>query len=72
MLESFIMPLALPGLVVLGSILASPDFGWLAGAIAATIWLDSRFRRIERRIDKLPCVNGKHCLHELDDETTTL
>lgn len=57
------------GVALLGAALGTPDIGWVGAAVIATVWIDRRLAKIDKKFDKLPCVRGgKHCVFRQNDE----
>jgi hypothetical protein len=71
MFLSILVPTTIGGLALFGVVVGSPDLGWISAAVVATVWIDDKFRQVNRRIDKLPCMRGKICGYSLNDKETT-
>jgi hypothetical protein len=66
-METLSVTLMVGGVVLVGTAIGAPDLGWISAAAVAVIWLDQKFSRIDKKIDRLPCVRGKHCGFGLED-----
>lgn len=53
-MSSFV-PIIFGGIVLFGNVVGLPDIGWIGLVVTGTWWLNSKFNKMERRFDKLPC-----------------
>lgn len=57
-MNNLLLPLCFGGIVLFGTAVGLPDFGWLGLVVSGTWWLNTKFNKIDRRFDQLPC---NHC-----------
>lgn len=54
-MSNFILPFCFGSVILFGTTIGLPDVGWIGLVVAGTYWLNSKFNKLERRIDNLPC-----------------
>jgi len=54
-MSNLLLPLAFGGIVLAGTVIGMPDLGWIGLVVTGTWWLNTKFNKVDRRFDQLPC-----------------
>ena len=54
-MNGFLYPCGFGFIVLLGSLVGLPDVGWVGLVVTGTWWLNTKFNKLDRRFDALPC-----------------
>jgi hypothetical protein len=62
-MNNLFLPLCFGSIILCGTVIGLPDLGWISLVVTGTWWLNTKFNKIDRQFDQLPCNRCPESLH---------